>query len=148
MHYKKFYTCAVFSVFLLVLIRVDWVNGKEEGAPVEACVDMKPGHGFDSQNLTSSPFKTEIPAGVCHMDVINFNNVYSFLILFYIQFNRITSWRAKTWNLNYAQQITWFRSKVSLHNSRVKSMTLFDDLLIPFIWIRFPCDGIRWERWY
>ena len=91
LNYNKFYTCAVFSVFLLVFLPVDWVNGEEEGAPVEACVEMKPGHGNESQALSSSPFKTEIPAGVCHMDVINFNNVYSFLILFYIQFNRITS---------------------------------------------------------
>lgn len=78
LNYNKFYTCAVFSVFLLVFLPVDWVNGEEEGAPVEACVEMKPGHGNESQALSSSPFKTEIPAGVCHMDVIILINVYSF----------------------------------------------------------------------
>jgi hypothetical protein len=52
LNYKKFYTCAVFSVFLLVLLPVDWVNGKEEGALVEACVEMKPGHGNESQALS------------------------------------------------------------------------------------------------
>lgn len=56
--------CAVITAFLLATLSIDIIDGSSTGAPTQACATMTPGHGFDAQLTSSSPFKTEIPAGV------------------------------------------------------------------------------------
>ena len=56
--------CAVITAFLLATLSIDIIDGSPNGAPTQACATMTPGHGVDAQLTSSSPFKTEIPAGV------------------------------------------------------------------------------------
>ena len=56
-------SAVVSALWILILAPVDQIHGTPSGAPIAACESMTPGHGFDVQN-TTSPFKTEIPAGV------------------------------------------------------------------------------------
>ncbi|XP_046651986.1 putative defense protein 3 [Daphnia pulicaria] len=62
---KNVHTCraAVVAAFLLAVASIGRIDGSPTGAPPQACATMTPGHGFDAQPTSSSPFKTEIPAG-------------------------------------------------------------------------------------
>jgi hypothetical protein len=55
--------CAVITAFLLATLSIG-IDGSPNGAPTQACATMTPGHGVEAQLTSSSPFKTEIPAGV------------------------------------------------------------------------------------
>ena len=66
-HRASFIASAVVSaLWVLILAPVDQIHGTPLGAPIAACESMTPGHGYDAQNSTS-PFKTEIPAGVKYL---------------------------------------------------------------------------------
>lgn len=58
------FTCALVAAFWLLMVApIDQIHGSPSGAPTAACESMTPGHGYDAQS-NSSPFNTEIPAGV------------------------------------------------------------------------------------
>ena len=56
-------SAVVSALWILILAPVDQIHGTPSGAPIAACESMTPEHGYNVQN-TTSPFKTEIPAGV------------------------------------------------------------------------------------
>ncbi|KAK4009015.1 putative defense protein 3 isoform X1 [Daphnia magna] len=58
------FTCALVAAFWLLMVApIDQIHGSPSGAPTAACESMTPGHGYDAQS-NSSPFNTEIPAGM------------------------------------------------------------------------------------
>jgi hypothetical protein len=63
---KNVHTCraAVVAAFLLAVASIGRIDGSPTGAPPQACATMTPDHGFDAQPISTSPFKTDIPAGV------------------------------------------------------------------------------------
>jgi hypothetical protein len=73
---KNVHTCraAVVAAFLLAVASIGRIDGSPNGAPTDACATMKPGHGFESQSLSTSPFKTEIPTGV-KISKLYFNSI-------------------------------------------------------------------------